>query len=112
MKRVLVITLAATLASSSVSFAESSLLASGSRAVKQQVAQKDAPKSKPALSVSAAQQGQPAPGSQPGLTSSGMGKGKKIMIALAAGIGFAAAVYTIDHNVLDVTPSSLGTRQD
>jgi hypothetical protein len=49
---------------------------------------------------------------QPGLEASGMSKRKKIIIALVAGVGFAAAAYKIDHSVLDVTPSSLGTRQD
>jgi hypothetical protein len=27
-------------------------------------------------------------------------------------VAFAATVWTIDHNVLDITPSSLGTRKD
>jgi hypothetical protein len=49
---------------------------------------------------------------QPGLESSGMSKKKKVMIGLAFAAGFAAVAYTIDHKVLDVTPSTLGTRQD
>jgi hypothetical protein len=34
------------------------------------------------------------------------------MIYLAAGVGFAFAAYTIDHNGLNITPSTLGTRKD
>ena len=46
------------------------------------------------------------------LSKSGMGKGKKTLIYIGVGVGFAATAWTIDHNVLDITPSSLGTRQD
>jgi hypothetical protein len=46
------------------------------------------------------------------LSESGMGKGKKAAIFLALGLGFAAAAWSIDHHVQDITPSSLGTRQD
>lgn len=46
------------------------------------------------------------------LSTSGMGKGKKAAIFMALGVGFVAAAWTIDHRVQDITPSSLGTRQD
>ena len=46
------------------------------------------------------------------LSKSGMKKSTKMMIYLGLAVGFAASVWTIDHNVLDVTPSSLGTRKD
>lgn len=46
------------------------------------------------------------------LASSGMSKGKKWLVAIAAGLGVAGAMYAIDHSVLDNTPSSLGTRKD
>ena len=46
------------------------------------------------------------------LSKSGMGKGRKMLIYIGLAAGFAASVWTIDHKVLDVTPSSLGTRQD
>jgi hypothetical protein len=36
----------------------------------------------------------------------------KVMIYLAAGVRLAAAAWTIDHKVVDVTLSSLGTRKD
>jgi hypothetical protein len=41
-----------------------------------------------------------------------MSKRTKIMIYLAAGVGLAGTAWAIDHKVLDVTPSSLGTRRD
>jgi hypothetical protein len=34
------------------------------------------------------------------------------MIFVAAAVGFAATAYAIDHKVQDVTPSTLGTRED
>ena len=34
------------------------------------------------------------------------------MIYIGLAVGFAASAWVIDHHVLDVTPSSLGTRQD
>ena len=46
------------------------------------------------------------------LSKSGMKKSTKALIYIGIAVGFAASVWTIDHNVLDVTPSSLGTRQD
>jgi hypothetical protein len=49
---------------------------------------------------------------QPALQKSGMSKKTKIMIYAAIGAGFAAAAYTIDHNVFNITPSTLGTRKD
>jgi hypothetical protein len=49
---------------------------------------------------------------QPVLSKAGMRKRTKIMIYMAAGVGFAATAYTIDHKVLNVTPSTLGTRKD
>jgi hypothetical protein len=48
----------------------------------------------------------------PALARSGMRKRTKILIYVAAGVGFAAAAYSIDHHVQDITPSSLGTRKD
>jgi hypothetical protein len=46
------------------------------------------------------------------LSKSSMSKRTKIMIYLAAGVGLAGTAWAIDHQVLDVTPSSLGTRRD
>ena len=41
-----------------------------------------------------------------------MSRGKKALIYIGLGVGFAAGAYTIDHHVLNVTPSSLGKRLD
>jgi hypothetical protein len=41
-----------------------------------------------------------------------MQKRTKILIFLAAGVGFGLAAYEIDHHVLNITPSTLGTRKD
>jgi hypothetical protein len=46
------------------------------------------------------------------VSTSGMGKGKKILIFLAAGVGVAGMAYMIDHKVEDNTPSSHGLRED
>ena len=60
----------------------------------------------PRSTLAAAQQGVPS------LASSSMSKRRKLIIWLAAGVGFAATAYAIDHKVRDNTPSTLGTRQD
>jgi hypothetical protein len=46
------------------------------------------------------------------VSTSGMGKGKKILIFLAAGVGVAGMAYMIDQKVEDNTPSSHGLRED
>ena len=48
----------------------------------------------------------------PALANSGMRRRTKILLYVAAGVAFAASAYSIDHHVVDVTPSSLGTRKD
>lgn len=53
-----------------------------------------------------------AQGQGAGLASSGMSTKKKILIGVIAGLGYAVTAYVIDHKVLDVTPSSRGTRED
>ena len=49
----------------------------------------------------------PAPAT---LGSSGMSRGKKIVIGAAIAVALAAVVYAIDHGVEDNTPSSRGLR--
>jgi hypothetical protein len=49
---------------------------------------------------------------QPGLEVSGLRKRTKILIGIGAAVGFAAVAYTIDHHVVNNTPSTLGTRKD
>jgi hypothetical protein len=118
MKRFLVIALVASFSSASV-LADESLLTSGTRHA-QQIARTDAasaaspgPATPAGISVVIGKPAAPALQEAPGtLTRSGMRKRTKMMIALGIGLGFAASVWTIDHRVLDITPSSLGTRED
>ncbi|MEQ1908763.1 MAG: hypothetical protein ABMA15_08065 [Vicinamibacterales bacterium] len=118
MNRLLVFALVASISQASVAFAGESMLASGTRHV-QELAANQAPSSasdvvsvatgsssiaKPAVAAYQAPAGN--------LSKSGMSKGKKAMIYIGLAVGFAASAWVIDHHVLDVTPSSLGTRQD
>lgn len=47
-----------------------------------------------------------------GLESAGLRKRTKIMIAIGSAVAFAAIAYSIDRNVVNNTPSTLGTRKD
>lgn len=42
----------------------------------------------------------------------GMSSRKKVLIVVGAAIATAAAMWAIDHGVVDNTPSSKGTRRD
>ena len=48
----------------------------------------------------------------PVLSKSGMSTRTKTMVFASLAAAFVASVWVIDHHVQDVTPSSLGTRQD
>jgi hypothetical protein len=48
----------------------------------------------------------------PAVATSPMRKRTKVLIFLAAGVGFGVSAYAIDRHVLNITPSSLGTRKD
>lgn len=119
MNRLLVFALVASVGNASAAFAEESLLTSGARHV-QQIAVAESVSSTTSAStipagaaVSIGKKAAPAfQAGQSNLTGSGMKKRTKWMIGLGLGAAFAASAWTIDHNVLDVTPSSLGTRQD
>jgi len=119
MKRLLVFALVATIANASAAFAGESILTSGARHA-QQLAVADATSTAasttPAPSgvvVPTPQKPSPSYSQEAGnLSKSGMSKSKKLMIYSAIAVGFVASVWAIDHHVLDVTPSSLGTRQD
>ena len=119
MKRLLVFALMATVGQASAAFAEDSLLASGARHT-QPIARADGggPTTTPSRrqttpAVSIARHEAPAlQVGQAGLARRSIRTRTKWMIALGLGAGFAAGAWTIDHHVLDVTPSSLGTRQD
>ena len=119
MNRLLVIALVASIGNASAAFAGESILTSGARHA-QQLAVADASASTattvatPAgATVTVGQKATPSFQAEGGtLSKSGMGKGKKTLIYVGLAVAFAATVWTIDHNVLDITPSSLGTRQD
>jgi hypothetical protein len=122
MSRLMALTLAFSLSVTSFTFAGEGLMQSGARIVQQQVAQTVALPSTSARSIatrdsakSTGFSGSNAAALQEGpavLSKSGMSKRTKIMIYLAAGVGLAGTAWAIDHKVLDVTPSSLGTRRD
>jgi hypothetical protein len=121
--RLLVLSLIASVGSGSIAFAEEGRLESGSRIV-QEVGRAQGPlaaaSTRPIVASQAATlvnridpaRSEARQGQEPGLSRHGMRKRTKIMIYVAAGVGFAATAYTIDRKVLNVTPSTLGTRKD
>jgi hypothetical protein len=124
MSRALVLTLIASVLSGSIAFAEEGRPESGSRIV-QEIGRAQGPLAAastrmivPSQVAALMKRIDPArsearEGQEPtALSKSGMRKRTKIMIYLAAGVGFGATAYAIDHKVLNVTPSSLGTRKD
>lgn len=113
MKRLLVMALVVTIGQASVAFAGDSILTSGTRHAQALASpQSQSPTAPDAAKNPAA----PAPAAYQGggstLSKSGMSKSKKALIYIGLAAGFAASAWTIDHHVLDVTPSSLGTRKD
>ena len=118
MNRLLVFALVASLGHASAAFAGESLLTAGARRARQMAVESasTAASASTAPATMAVPAGQkPAPSFQTeggNLSKSGMGKGKKTLLYVGLAVAFAASVWTIDHHVLDVTPSSLGTRQD
>jgi hypothetical protein len=106
MTRLLVLGLVASLGNAPVAFAGETLLASGTRIVR------DLADSQPAPVIHAGRPVAQAQDTQPGIASSGLRKRTKIAIALGAAAAFAAVALTIDRKVENTTPSSLGTRQD
>lgn len=121
MNRLLVFALVASLGNVSAAVAGESILTVGTRHVQQLAATETVAVSAPAAAPVAApitgarsQKKKVAAYQDQGgnLSRHGMSKGKKALLFIALGVGFAAGAYAIDQNVLDVTPSSLGTRQD
>jgi hypothetical protein len=118
MNRLLVFTLVASIGNVPAAFAGESILASGARhaqqlAVSEPAAAVITPASPSGAAVTVGRKPSASFQEQGGnLSKSGMGKGKKALLFIGLAVGFAASVWAIDHNVLDVTPSSLGTRQD
>jgi hypothetical protein len=121
MSRLVALTVAISLWASPLTFAGEGLMQSGTRIVQQQAREArptPAPGRSLASNESAASNGLSASNAaamQEGpavLSKSGMSKRTKVMIYLAAGVGLGATAWAIDHKVVDVTPSSLGTRRD
>jgi hypothetical protein len=122
-RRLLVFTLIGSLGSGSLAFAGESLLQSGIR-IAEEVARTPGRLPASASRTALAQPGgaltprgtpvraEALLGQEPGLAKSGMSRRTKILIYAAAGVGFALTAYTIDRHVVDLTPSSLGTRKD
>jgi len=120
-RRLLALTLAASLGAGTTLFAEGNLLESASRAV-QAMEREQGIISAPNLWTVAgealaarldparreAQQGEGA-GT---LSKSKMSGKKKALIYVAIAAGFVVSLHEIDRHALDVTPSHLGTRQD
>jgi hypothetical protein len=108
-RRLVVLTLIGSLGGSSFAFAGESLLQSGLR-IAGDVGRVSAGKTEARLAPARAEavQGQ----GEPAVVNSPMRKRTKILIYLATGVGFGLAAYEIDHHVLNITPSTLGTRKD
>jgi len=111
--KVIVFTLALSVAGSTLAFAGDTLLASAVRAARQ-LARTDAPPivaasaGANALSAQAAQATQ-----QPsGLAAAGLSRRSKTLIAIGAAVAFGGVAYAIDRHVVNNTPSTLGTRKD
>ena|SRR5216683_4380747 len=109
MRRRLVFVLILSLSNTSAAFAGETLLASATRLARE-AARAQAPLQ--TTSVAAPRSTLAMQQEAPALATSGMSRRTKVLIWLAAGVGFAATAYTIDHKVRDDTPSSLGTRKD
>jgi len=123
MKRLLAFGLIITMGSASTLFAGEPLLVSATRLARETVAtvtvSPTADRTAKELGVTsfakAAGVGEPALAAQQGggvISTSGLKKRTKTMIFIGAAAGFVGIAYGIDHKVRDVTPSSLGTRED
>lgn len=113
MNRFFGLALIASLSTSSVAFAGETLSGLAARVTRDAVQSQTPPSPKSAAqSVPKNWAGVLAAQDLPAVSTSGMRKRTKFLIFLAAGVGFAAATYAIDHSVEDNTPSSLGLRED
>ena len=108
-KRLLGVVLVFAIGHASPALAGESLLASATRLVREagSEAATAALRASPPRRVGAFAQA-----SQGVVATSGLRKRTKLMIVVGAAAAFAGTAYAIDHRVRDVTPSSLGTRQD
>ena len=100
------------LAGTTPAWAGETLLQSATRAA-QALARTDASTSREAVEATESRGGvQAAQTQQPGLQSSGLSKRTKILIAIGSAAAFASIAFSIDRNVVNNTPSTLGTRKD
>jgi hypothetical protein len=122
MNRLLAFAVVAAIGNSSVAFAGEPILASAARLVRE-TAEASREKARvrtgdPIVSfATAAGVRAAAPAgvlAQQGgtIAATGMSKRTKAMIYIGVAAAFAGTAYAIDHKVRDVTPSTLGTRQD
>jgi len=127
MTRLVAFVLVISLGQASAVFAGESLIASAARVVRDKTGQPASPakvESRPGFPVVtiAVKTGVRESGAKPdvlaqaqgggAVSQSGMGKKTKWMIYLGVAAGFVGTAYAIDHSVKDVTPSTLGTRED
>ena len=121
MKRLLAIGLVIAFGNASVALAGEPIVVSATRLATAMSASQSVPQPKTdqrSLGVvsfaAAAGVREPAPALQQGgaVSSSGLSKRSKSMIYLGVAAAFLGVAYGIDHNVKDVTPSTLGTRDD
>ena len=119
MKRLFAVALIASLGLPSIAFAEGPIAQSAGKSLRETTVRSVTPpsgrfvsyatkagvRSTPAATL--AQQGNGGTISQTGLS-----KRTKTIIFAAVAAGFLGTAYGIDHRVRDVTPSSLGTRED
>jgi hypothetical protein len=108
MRRVIVLVLIASVGNASLALAGESLRGVAERVVRSQPASTSVTSPVATPVKKSWSMGQEASA----VSTSGMGKGKKILIFLAAGVGVAGMAYMIDHKVEDNTPSSHGLRED
>ena len=113
MKRLLVFTLLTSLLSGSAAFAGESLVQSAARIAQAQAAavEADAVTNRNDVTTLAKNTALFAQ-ERAVLSKSGLKRRNKALLYIGMGVGFAAAAYVIDHNVVNATPSSLGTRRD
>jgi coenzyme F420-reducing hydrogenase gamma subunit len=112
MSRFVVFAVVLSLAGTTPAWAGETLLQSATRAV-QVLARTDTRASRGAVDATQFRgRVQAAQTQESGLESAGLRKRTKILIAIGCAAAFAAIAYSIDHNDVNNTPSTLGTRKD
>ena len=123
MKRLFAVALAASLGLPTIAFAEGPIAQSASKSIRETTTAAVMPAAKVEgasagfVSYAAKAGVRPAAalaqqGGAGTISQTGMKRSTKVLIFAAAAAAFAGSAYGIDHKVKDVTPSSLGTRND